>query len=103
MQQGSPRACTVCKDEGGFLLLEGSLSSDGGSYYSGRWLLVYSVLSLSFVALLYSLFLAMKILVDCLQKMVLLGSFLFSLVCSTLFAHFSLREIRLLTSYGRQK
>ena len=56
MQQGSPRACTVCEDEGGFLLLEGSLSSHGGSDYSEKWWFVYSVFSLYFVALLYSLF-----------------------------------------------
>ena len=36
-------------------------------------------------------------------RVVLLGSFLFSSACSTLFAYFSLREVRLLTSYGRQK
>ena len=69
MQQGSPQACTVCEDEGGFLLLEGSLSSHAGSDYSGKWWLVYSVFSLYFVALLYFLFsLVMKFSVGCFQK-----------------------------------
>ena len=35
--------------------------------------------------------------------MALLVSFLFSSACPTHFAHFSLREVRLLTSCGRQK